>query len=96
MTSLVGIWEMMVVAGKLEEKCVSFEQYLTIQVLQFRGNMFKSLTTVSESVCGLRGLIQCNILPSFKPSLTPSHYSTLQRHMLTDRRPQEVSVVIQG
>ena len=53
--SLVGIWEMMVVAGELEEKCVSFEQYLATQVPQSRGNVVKSLTTVScmsESVLG--------------------------------------------
>ena len=52
--SLVGIWAMMVVAGELEEKCASFEQYLATQVPQSRGNVLKSLTTVScmsESMC---------------------------------------------
>ena len=79
MTPLVGIWEMMVVAGELEERCTSFERYLATQVLQSRGNMFKSLTTVSERVCREEGSEDCYnaILPS-KPSLSPSHYRTLQ------------------
>ena len=75
--SLVGIWAMMVVAGELEEKCASFEQYLATQVPQSRGNVLKSLTTVScmsESVCMgrvSRKLITIPPLPYFPPSYLP-------------------------
>ena len=74
MTSLVGIWKMMVVARELEERCTTFEQYLATQVLQFRGNMFKSLTTVSERVCREEGSEGCynTILPSNPPLLHPT------------------------
>jgi len=40
---------MQVVARELQEKCTSHEQFLATQVPQFRGTVFKSLSTVSCS-----------------------------------------------
>ena len=46
---------MQVVARELQEKCTSHEQFLATQVPQFRGTVFKSLSTVS---CSTRSVVR--------------------------------------